>query len=613
MPPSPSDILHNVFGFPSFRGQQEEVIAHVIDGKDALVLMPTGGGKSLCYQIPALCREGMGVVVSPLIALMRDQVEALKQLGVRAAALNSTLENGEAWRIMTQMRAGEIDLLYVAPERLLLPNTLALLEDCKISLFAIDEAHCVSQWGHDFRPEYLQLAVLHERFPDIPRVALTATADAPTRNEIVRQLKLGDGRVFVTSFDRPNIRYLVTPKTKPREQLLHFLTKNHKEDSGIVYCLSRARVEETAEWLSRKGFDSLPYHAGLPAEMRARHQDRFLKEESVIIVATIAFGMGIDKPDVRFVAHMDLPKSIEAYYQETGRAGRDGLPSNAILFFGIEDAAKLGSMIESGESDEKRKQIERRKLDALVGFCGSTRCRRQTLLEYFGEKPPEPCGNCDACLDPAATFDGTVAAQKALSCVYRTGQRFGAAHLTDILLGGNTERIRQFHHDALPTYGIGKDFSRNQWRDIFRQLVAQGILAMDMEGHGGLRLSSSETCRPVLRGERSVYFRETPASQTASELKREVGQRRRALAGQDISSLDGGEEDRLFQNLRALRLKLAKAQNVPPYVIFHDTTLIALAKARPRSLDDMSGIPGIGSAKLSRYGEVFLKAVNEGR
>ena len=608
MPPSPSDILHRVFGYASFRGQQEEVIAHVVSGGDALVLMPTGGGKSLCYQIPALCRDGMGVVVSPLIALMRDQVEALRQLGVRAAALNSTIENGEVARVIAQMKAGEIDLLYIAPERLLLQGTLALLQSCKISLFAIDEAHCVSQWGHDFRPEYLQLAILHERFPDIPRVALTATADGPTQGEIVRQLKLGEGRVFTTSFDRPNIRYLVIQKSKPREQLLQFLNQSHKQDSGIVYCLSRARVEETAEWLTKQGFDALPYHAGLAADKRARHQDCFLKDEGVIMVATIAFGMGIDKPDVRFVVHLDLPKSIEAYYQETGRAGRDGLPSNALLLFGIEDAAKLRSMIESGDSNSQRKQLECRKLDALTGFCASTTCRRQSLLGYFGETLLQVCGNCDACLSPAASFDGSVAAQKALSCVYRTGQRFGAAHLTDILIGGDTERIRQFRHKELPVYGIGKEYGRNQWRDIFRQLVAQGLLVMDMEGHGGLRLGPSDICRPVLRGEQKVLLREAPADKTTRELRAGLAGRRRGAGGEQ-AVLDGDEDELLFQNLRALRLQLAKAQNVPPYVIFHDTTLIALAKARPKNLAAMSGIPGVGAAKLARYGEVFLKAM----
>ncbi|MDR3424683.1 MAG: DNA helicase RecQ [Alphaproteobacteria bacterium] len=606
MPPTPSDILHRTFGFASFRGQQEEIITHVVAGGDALVLMPTGGGKSLCYQIPALCREGMGVVVSPLIALMRDQVEALRQLGVRAAALNSALGNGEAGRVIDQMKAGEIDLLYVAPERLMLSGMLALLQTCKISLFAIDEAHCVSQWGHDFRPEYLQLAILHEQFPTIPRVALTATADTPTRGEIVRQLKLGEGRVFTTSFDRPNIRYLIAPKAKPREQLLHFLNKNHKRDSGIVYCLSRMRVEETAEWLARHGFDALPYHAGLAADVRARNQDRFIKDEGVIVVATIAFGMGIDKPDVRFVAHMDLPKSIESYYQETGRAGRDGLPSDALLLFGIEDAGKMRSMIEGGDGDAKRKQLEIRKLEALVGFCSSARCRRQTLLEYFGETPPKPCGNCDACQNPVATFDGTVAAQKALSCVYRTGQKFGAAHLTDILVGGDTERVRQFRHNALSTYGVGREYTRDQWRDIFRQLVAQGLLVMDMEGHGGLRLAHADKCRPVLRGEQSVDLRELPAAKVARALRSEVAGKRR---GAEAPVLEGDAEQQLFQNLRALRMKLAKAQNIPPYVIFHDTTLLALAKARPKSLEAMSVIPGVGAAKLARYGDAFLKAV----
>ncbi|MER2519814.1 MAG: DNA helicase RecQ [Bdellovibrionales bacterium] len=607
MQPAPDDILRRVFGFDSFRGKQEEIIAHIVSGGEALVLMPTGGGKSLCYQIPALCRPGMGVVVSPLIALMRDQVEALKQLGVRAAALNSALGHGEAGRIMGQMRSGELDLLYVAPERLLLEGTLSLLAECKISLFAIDEAHCVSQWGHDFRPEYLQLTILHERFPHIPRVALTATADVPTRNEIIKKLKLENGRVFISSFDRPNIRYHVTPKAKPREQLLRFLKKDHADEAGIVYCLSRARVEDIADWLVRQGYNALPYHAGLAADVRVRNQDRFIKDEGVIVVATIAFGMGIDKPDVRFVVHMDMPKSIEAYYQETGRAGRDGLPSEALLLYGIEDVAKLRSMIEGGEANEQRKQLERRKLDTLIGYCSSPRCRRQVLLEYFGEALAEPCGNCDLCLHPVPTFDGTVAAQKAMSAVLRTGQKFGAAHLTDILVGADTERIRQFRHNQLPTYGVGKEFSRIQWRDIFRQLVVHGLLVTDMEGHGGLRLSSDELCRPVLRGERRVTLRED----ATFALQREAKERRGTSSetSKTKPALDNADDEKLFQSLRALRLELAKAQNVPPYVIFHDTTLIALAKARPRTLQAMSRIPGIGAAKLERYGEAFLKAV----
>jgi len=601
---SASEILHRVFGFDAFRGQQEHIISHVVAGGDALVLMPTGGGKSLCYQIPALCRPGMGVVISPLIALMRDQVEALKQLGIRAAALNSTLDESASRLLRQQMVAGEIEILYVAPERLLAGGTLSLLSQCKISVFAIDEAHCVSQWGHDFRPEYLQLAVLHERFPDIPRIALTATADVPTRKEIIQRLKLDEGRVFLDSFDRPNIYYHVEPKSKPRDQLLHFLKKNHKGKAGIVYCLSRHKVEEIAEFLTKQGFSAYPYHAGLAADVRAQHQDRFLKDEAVIIVATIAFGMGIDKPDVRFVVHMDLPKSIEAYYQETGRAGRDGLPSETFMIYGVEDAAKLGSMIESGEQNEQRKQLERRKLDALVGYCASARCRRQILLEYLGETLAQPCGHCDSCRHPADLFDGTVAAQKALSCVIRTGQRFGAVYLVDVLLGADTERVRQFRHHELPTYGVGKEFSRNQWRDIFRQLVAHRLLTMDIEGHGGLRLGPDEICRPVLRGERRIDLRQESKAMAARALRDEVRKKRSASL-----AIDGEEDEQLFQHLRSLRLDLARAQNVPPYVIFHDTTLVALVKMRPQTVQDMSRIPGVGAAKLERYGEAFIKAL----
>lgn len=596
---TPSAVLQSVFGYDAFRGTQKDVIDHVMDGKEALVLMPTGGGKSLCYQIPALCLPGMTVVVSPLIALMHDQVVALKQLGVRAAALNSTLRQDEASQILSQMRAGQIDLLYIAPERLLMTGMLAMLAECPLSLFAIDEAHCVSQWGHDFRPEYLKLAILHEQFPTVPRLALTATADVPTRNEIIKKLKLENGRVFISSFDRPNIRYNVTPKIKPRDQLLSFLNKDHKRNSGIIYCLSRARTEKIATWLTEQGFNAKPYHAGLSTDMRAKHQDLFIKDEGVIIVATIAFGMGIDKPDVRFVVHMDMPKSIEAYYQETGRAGRDGLPSEAFLLYGIGDVVKLNAMIESGDASQDRKQLERRKLDALVGYASSPRCRRQVLLDFFGETLDKPCDNCDVCLNPSSTFNGTVAAQKALSCVYRTGQRFGVVHLTDILLGGKTERIRQFGHNDLPTYGIGKEFNRHQWRDIFRQLVTHKLLVVDIEGHGGLRLGEEEMCRPVLRGESEVILRED----AAFSLKQEVKTRKRKPV------LESEADEELFQTLRALRLDLAKEQNVPPYVIFHDATLIELAKIQPQSLEEMEAISGIGTAKLERYGDTFLKAI----
>ena len=596
------EVLSTVFGFEAFRGQQGAIIEHAIAGGEALVLMPTGGGKSLCYQIPALCREGAGVVVSPLIALMQDQVEALRQLGVRAAALNSSLDYGSARRVEEALAAGELDLIYVAPERLLTEGFLRLLDRSRIALFAIDEAHCVSQWGHDFRPEYRKLTVLRERFPEVPRLALTATADGPTRRDILAQLELEGGEVFAASFDRPNIRYRVQPKANPRRQLKAFLEAEHRGHSGIVYCLSRNKVEETASWLRSEGLTALPYHAGLDKAARAQNQERFLKEESVVMVATIAFGMGIDKPDVRFVAHLDLPKSLEAYYQETGRAGRDGLAADAWMTYGLEDLVKLRQMTEGSNAPDAQKRVERQKLDALLGYCETTRCRRQVLLDYFGETLGEPCGNCDTCLEPVESFEGTEAAQKALSCVYRTGQIFGAAHVIDVLLGGDTERVRKFRHDRLSTYGIGGDFSRESWRSIFRQLVALGLLSVDFEGHGGLRLGPD--ARAVLRGERKIELRRDPAAKRG---------RTATAAGKAKApvELEDPAAEALFQALRKLRLTLAKSQGVPPYVIFHDSTLAEMARSRPSRLEQLAGITGVGQAKLDRYGETFLNAITE--
>ena len=595
----PLDVLRTVFGFDSFRGLQAEIIDHVIAGGDALVLMPTGFGKSLCYQIPALCRPGVAVVVSPLIALMRDQVEALAQLGVRAAAINSTLSYGEAMRTEAEMRAGAFDLVYVAPERLLMPAFLDHLGRCEIALFAIDEAHCVSQWGHDFRPEYLQLAVLKDRFPAVPRIAVTATADQPTQRDIVGRLGLSDGRVFAAGCDRPNIRYSVAAKNGAPAQLDAFIGSRHGGDSGIVYCLTRARVENIAKRLAAAGHEALPYHAGLDKAVRTGNQDRFLKEEGIVMVATIAFGMGIDKPNVRFVAHLDLPKSLEAYYQETGRAGRDGLASDAWMVYGAGDIAKLRHLIAESDAPDRQKQIEHRKLDALVGYCETTRCRRQVLLEYFGETLAEPCGNCDTCLEPVASFDGTVAAQKALSCVWRTGEMFGAVHVIDVLLGKRTERVGRFGHGGLSTFGIGTEMAREEWRSVFRQLVAMGLLVVDTGGHGGLRLGPD--CRDVLQGARRVEFRRDTARKSPKTPKT-----RKSSA---VAALVDAEDEALFQALRARRLALAKAQGVPPYVIFHDRTLVEIARARPRALPDLGLIAGIGKAKLDRYGDDVLAVV----
>ncbi|MFN4088028.1 MAG: DNA helicase RecQ [Alphaproteobacteria bacterium] len=586
----PLDVLRTVFGFQSFRGHQAEVVDHVIAGGEALVLMPTGGGKSLCYQVPALCREGVAVVVSPLIALMKDQVEALRQLGVRAAALNSSLAWDEATAVQDAMRRGDIDLVYVAPERLLTEGFLNLLERCRLSLFAIDEAHCVSQWGHDFRPEYLKLAILHERFPGVPRVALTATADGPTRRDIVERLQLGEGRIFVAGFDRPNIRYRIVPKTDPLRQLDAFIRAEHPADSGIVYCMSRKDVESTAEWLAAKGHNAIPYHAGLDAAVRGRNQDRFLKDDKVIVVATVAFGMGIDKPDVRFVAHLDAPRSLEAYYQETGRAGRDGLPSDAWMLYGIADVTRQLRFVEASNAPDAQKRVERQKLDALLGFCETARCRRQVLLEYFADGCA-PCGNCDTCLEPPEVYDGTELAQKVLSTVYRTGQRFGVAHVIDVLRGSAGEKIAKFGHDTVSTFGIGKDVSAKEWRSIARQLVAAGLLVVDTEGHGGLALGPD--CRPVLRGERRVDLRRERAGRV----------RREARAGVEAP------HSTLFDALRSKRMELAKAQGVPPYVIFHDSTLAEMARQRPVTIDALGRIQGVGRAKLERYGDAFLEVI----
>ncbi|WP_210130885.1 DNA helicase RecQ [Stenotrophomonas rhizophila] len=591
------ELLHRIFGYDDFRGPQQAIVEHVAAGNDALVLMPTGGGKSLCYQVPSLLREGTGIVISPLIALMQDQVEALRQLGVRAEYLNSTLDGETAARVERELAAGELELLYVAPERLLTGRFLSLLARSRIALFAIDEAHCVSQWGHDFRPEYRQLTVLHERWPDVPRIALTATADPPTQREIAERLDLTNAQHFVSSFDRPNIRYTVVQKDNAKRQLLNFL-RGHRDEAGIVYCMSRRKVEETAEFLCKEGMNALPYHAGLPAEVRAANQRRFLREDGIVMCATIAFGMGIDKPDVRFVAHTDLPKSMEGYYQETGRAGRDGEPAEAWLCYGLGDVVLLKQMIEQSEAGEERKALERSKLDHLLGYCESMQCRRQVLLAGFGETYPQPCGNCDNCLQPPDAWDASVAAQKALSCVYRSGQRFGVGHLIDILRGGENDKIRQFGHTELSTYGIGKDLDARTWRSVFRQLVAAGLLEVDSDAYGGLRLTDGS--RQVLKGERKVMMRrESPRTR-----ERERGGQRTGLSvlPQDLA---------LFNALRGLRAELAREQNVPAFVIFHDSTLRNIAEQRPTSIDALGRVGGIGGTKLSRYGERLVEIVRE--
>lgn len=595
---TPHSILRTVFGYDQFRGQQEAVIQHVLQGQDALVLMPTGGGKSLCFQIPALLRPGVGVVISPLISLMEDQVTTLRNMGVKAAFLNSTLSWEQSKQTIFKLKQGQLDLLYVAPERLKVASFMEQLRECEICLFAIDEAHCISQWGHDFRPDYLQLSVLHELFPQVPRIALTATADSMTRKDIMVRLQLENAQVFIASFDRPNICYRVVPKNNARQQLLEFLTSEHQGDSGIVYCLTRKKVEETADWLQKHRWPALPYHAELPIATRQSNQAHFFRQEGAVIVATIAFGLGIDKSNVRFVAHLDLPKSLEAYYQETGRAGRDGLPANAWLAYGLQDVVLLRKLMQTQDADQAFKRVEHYKLEAILGYCEASSCRRQLLLHHFEEELPKPCGNCDICLEPVETWDGTEVARKALSCIYRTGERFGVQHLIEVLLGKSTDKVKHFRHERVTTFGIGQELNAETWYSVFRQLLARGLATVDIEGYGGLRLT--EQARPVLRGEQSIFLRkELPTKKRSG---RKYARQRGAL----IFSV---EQQMLWESLRAHRLELAEAEEAPPYTIFHDSTLIDMVLHQPLSLEELSRISGVGTYKLQKYGESCLKII----
>jgi len=593
-------VLETVFGYPAFRGQQGEIVEHVASGGDALVLMPTGGGKSLCYQIPALLRDGVGVVISPLIALMQDQVDALEEVGVRAAFLNSTQTFEEAMRIERLVRTGEIDLVYVAPERLMTPRCLELFEASRISLFAIDEAHCVSQWGHDFRPEYIRLSVLHERFPNVPRIALTATADQQTRAEIAHRLQLETARQFVSSFDRPNIRYSIVEKANGRKQLLDFISSEHAQDSGIVYCLSRKKVEETADFLNENGIRAMAYHAGMEYTVRAANQARFLREENIVMVATIAFGMGIDKPDVRFVCHLDLPKSIEGYYQETGRAGRDGAPASAWMAYGLQDVVLQRRMIDESEADETFKRVLSMKLDAMLGLCETLSCRRMRLLDYFGERSG-PCGNCDTCLVPPVSFDGSVPVQKLLSTIYRVDQRFAGGHVIDVLRGAQTERITQWHHDKLTVYGVGADRSEQEWRAILRQAIALGLVTVDHDAFSSLKLT--DAARPVLKGEQKVQLR---------QYQKPIKAKRPSTSRSSYEEVElSRSEQGIFDRLRSWRMGTAREHGVPAYVVFQDATLREIAKVKPTSIEQLRGVSGVGEKKLVSYGDEIVAIINE--